>query len=303
MHSLRRPKLMTLEEVLDLVPEGSSIAFGGFLLHNKPSAFARALAKRKVANLTLFASPTGAYEADLLIGAGLVRTVYAGLICFEHLGLAPKFRQAAEAGAIEIIECEESLTVGGLLATIQGLPYHPVTSLRGTDIAKVSPLVKRYVSPFGEELLAAPALAPDVAVIHAQQADEFGNVRQFGARFADQIIAKASRTVIVTVDEVISHQEIASTPGQTTIPGNLVDAVVAVPFGAHPCASHLRYIFDEPHLSSYLTAAEASRVDPADGSFDRYLRRFVYEPASHEDYLARLGGPAYLATLRKGWLE
>jgi len=295
----RKSKVTSLQEATSAVKEGSSICLGGLWYHNRAAAFVRELVKRRVGGLTLFSSPPSSYEPDLLIGAGLVKKAYLANMTFEYIGMAPNFRKAAENGEIELVECDESTIVGGLKATIEGIPFHPLNSLKGTDFLQASPLAQRKVLNDGTEFIAAPALEPEVVIIHAQQADEYGNVRHKGAVFADLIMAKAGKTVIVTVDELVSHQEILRDPRKTTIPAYLVDIVVEVPFGAHPSSSHLNYAHDEAHIREYIRAADDARAGRDPEAFHRYLQKYVYEPADIHDYLERVGGLRKVLELRK----
>jgi len=66
--------------------------------------------------------------------------------------------------------------------------------------------------------------------------------------------------VIVTADEIISLRTTEADPAGTTIPGYLVQAVVEVPYGAHPCACYTRYSHDEEHLREYIRCAELTRT-------------------------------------------
>src|SRR3989304_10134776 len=111
--------------------------------------------------------------------------------------MAPNYRAAAESGKIDAVICEAATLVAGLKATIEGIPYHPIGSLVSTDIVDSSPILKRYTGPFGHELVAVQALKPDVGIFHAQESDEFGNIRHLGSAFMDKYVAKASGTVIV----------------------------------------------------------------------------------------------------------
>lgn len=295
----RASKVLTLDEAVEWIEPGAHLCLGGFSFHNRPSAFVRALARRRIGELVLSSAPSSGYDADLLIGAGLVRRTLLASVSFEHLGMAPNFRRAAEEGRIELVECEEATIVGGLMAAAENLPYHPVASLRGSAIADVSPLASRTLDLDGQPLYLVPALRPDVAVLHAQQADAYGNVRMLGGVFCDRLIAKAARRVIVTVDEIVPPDVIAAEPWRTTLPGYLVDAVVEVPYGAHPASSHGRYLHDEEHLRLYLAAAEATRRDPQSAAFAEYLRIYVDEPSSHLAYLERVGGLKRLLALRQ----
>ena len=142
--------------------------------------------------------------------------------------------------------------------------------------------------------MAVKALSPDVAVLHAQRADEYGNVQHLGSTFADLIIAKASKKVILTVDEIIPTERIQENPYRTTIPCFLVDTVVEVPYGSHPCSSHMLYLQDEDHLREYIRCARGTDEE----TFDNYLEEYVYSPSSHWEYLDRVGGLERMSRLR-----
>jgi len=280
---VRPSKVVSIGEAVTAVTQGCSVAIGGFLLHNKPSAFVRELVRTGVSDLHLYACPTSSYDADLLIGAGLVAETVIAMASFEYLGPAPRFTAAMLSGAVEMVECDEVTIAGGLLATIEGIPYHPVVSARGHDVARRSKLVTPYRSHTGHDLVAVAPLRPDVAVVHVQEADAYGNARHLGGRWGDEMLIKASRHVILTCDRLIDNAEVRRNPWATTIPGYLVDAVVPLPFGAHPCSSHGKYLQDEAHLSGYLEAAQT------DAGFASYLDTYVHGVGSHQDYLDRVG--------------
>ncbi|MBI2862403.1 MAG: CoA transferase subunit A [Chloroflexi bacterium] len=292
-----------MREAIQPIQPASSLCLGGLWYHNRPCALVREVVRRGIGDLTLYSAPPSSFEPDLLIGAGLVRKAYLANMTFEYLGMAPNFRAAVERGEIELVEADEATIVGGLMATVEGLPFHPITSLKGTDHLWASPMVRSYRLEDGTELLGAPAIVPDVVLLHAQEGDEFGNLRHKGAVFADLIMAKAGKLVIASVDELIPHREIENEPRLTTIPGYLVDVVVDLPYGAHPCSSHGHYIHDEAHLQEYLTCAEARRSGQDQEAFDRYLRTYVYEPEDHFAYLERVGGLRQLHPLSKAAQE
>lgn len=69
---------------------------------------------------------------------------------------------------------------------------------------------------------------------------------------------------------------------RTTIPGYLVDAVVHVPFGAHPCASHGAYLADHDHLRGYIAQAATAE------GFAAYAGEWI-APADQDAYLDHVG--------------
>jgi glutaconate CoA-transferase subunit A len=80
--------------------------------------------------------------------------------------------------------------------------------------------------------MAVPALNPDGAIIHAQQADQRGNVAIWGITGIQKEAVLAAQRAIVTVEEIVDHFE--PRPFQIVLPSVAVDAVAVVPNGAHP---------------------------------------------------------------------
>jgi len=259
-------KVLALDDaVARHVPDGTGLlAVGGMHLHNNPMALVREVVRQQRRIRRLLTSPCGALNADLLIGAGLVEEVATSYVGFEHLGLAPCFRRAVEAGDVRVLECDEAYLTHALYAGASGLPFVPLPrGLEAADVWKVNDESYRFVEdPFtGASSLAGAPLRPDVALLHAHMADDQGNAAFAGAHFLDRSMALAAATVIVQVERVVATDELAAWRAGSTLPGFMVHAVVDAPGGCHPTASHGAYRYDEAHLRGYLgEAREASGV-------------------------------------------
>jgi glutaconate CoA-transferase subunit A len=278
---------MGLADAVANVKAGQLVALGGLWFHNNPCAAVRELARQQVRDLRIVAAPPSSYAVDLLIGAGCVTQATVGHVSFEHLGFAPNFRRAAQEGSVRIIDADEATILGGLMATVEHLESHPVTSVKGTDIGR------SFAAPRNRDGIVAPiAMRPDVCILHAQEGDIYGNVRDLGTPFCDPLFAKASKYVIVTVERIVDNLSIRENPHRTTIPGYLVDAVVETPFGAHPCSSHGVYVHDEVSISAYIKAGVN-----ADAWRREYFGPYVEEPASLEAYIQRVGGAERILAL------
>lgn len=286
----RASKVVSLDRAASTVKDGQHVAIGGIWNYNTPTALVRALARRELTSLTLSSSPAAGYAVDLMVACGMVATAYLPNVTFEHLGNAPNFRSAIESGSVELVECDESTLIGGYRAAAAGLPFQPVVAIDGSSLAARSDQLVTLGRDNAIECLAAPAITPDVVILHAQEADRFGNVRHRGSVFTDRLLAKSSDTVLVTVDRLVDNTEIRSCPHLTTIPGYLVTMVVETPYGAHPCGSHGRYQPDESHLRQYVEAGE-SRRRGLSGPFSDYLNKFV-STEDHTEYLQAVGGVA-----------
>lgn len=95
-------------------------------------------------------------------------------------------------------------------------------------------LANAYVTcPFtGEDISVVQAVRPEVAIIHAQQADHEGNVQLWGLCGVQKEAVLAARTAIVTVEEPVD--ELEPRPQATLLSSWTIDAIAAVPGGAHP---------------------------------------------------------------------
>ncbi|TWT11457.1 CoA transferase subunit A [Reyranella sp. CPCC 100927] len=286
-------KITSLDTALEAVKDGMTIGIGGWIFHGQPMALVRGLIRKGVRDLHLVPAP-GSVAPDMLIGAGCAKRTACVFISFEHLGLAPNFRRAAQSGTIEVLEMDGPGIAGGLRAGACDLPYTLIPDL-GTDLPKVNPgcYRKARIQEGGRPLLEVPAIKPGVVLLHGQQADEEGNVQYFGPSFFDPLLAQAGKHVICTVDRIVPTSTVRQDARLTKIPSALVDAVVVAPYGAHPGASPGLYGQDEAHLKAYVAA---SRNDTA---FDAYLSDFVRGANSEDAYHSRIGA-ATLAALSAG---
>jgi glutaconate CoA-transferase subunit A len=166
-----------------------------------------------------------------------------------------------------------------------GLPYIAVRGLLGSDLLKHRSDLKVQENPFnrGEEIVVAQPIRPDVAVFHALKADRWGNAVTTGLR-DDPMMARASRRVIVTAEEIVDHElTLEDALHNTFLPAIDVDGVVHALFGAHPCSCGPSYPVDEPRVKEYLNAAKD------DTAFRAYLEKYVFTLSSHQEYLRRAG--------------
>jgi len=241
---------MSLAEAIAVIPDGSSIALGGNTLHRSPSAAVHGLIRQGKRGLTLIKT-AGAYDIDVLCGAGCVARLVVAYVGFENLqGMALRFRSAIETEQVALDEHTCASVIAGLRAAAQGVPFMPLAGMSGTDLAPGR--FHRVTNPYGEgEVVTIPAIRPDWAIVHAQEADSEGNVRIFGTQFEDVLIANAARHVLVTCEKLVDGADWVRQPELTTIPGFRVDAVAEAPGGAWPasCAGH--YDIDEAFIERY----------------------------------------------------
>ncbi|WP_162179327.1 CoA transferase subunit A [Pseudorhizobium marinum] len=290
-----KEKLTTLDRALSPIVSGSTVMIGGSLLRRQPNAAVRQLIRNKVRDLTVL-SWAGTTAVDLLAAAEAIRRwegIYVGLF---NYGLARNFRRAVESGRIEVRDFSETAMVARLRAAAQGMPFLPIRTLFGSDLAKVNPeQIRTFDCPFtGEKLQAIAAAEPEFTIIHGYAGDKYGNVQWPVVRDTDdmdQPMAAGAKRLIVTVEKIVSHDEIKKQPSLTYIPGQWVEAIVEVPYGAHPAACDTVYDEDDAHMNSYI-----SRSKTADG-VNAYLDEFARALPDHAAYLEKCGGLAALSAL------
>ncbi len=188
------------------------------------------------------------------------------------------------------------------MAGSSGLPFYPVAAWHGSDVTRLNPLTTEMKSPFdGVPLHAVRALRPSLVLLHAQEADEYGNVRHLSTMtYSDNLMARAGKKVIVSVDRLVKHESITSHPRQTTIPCIYVDAVVEIPFGAHPSASFPHYSMDDVFIETFADLSDVVRRDPAAQSLlERYIDDHVHKPRDIFAYIEAIGGYRRLANLER----
>ncbi len=232
-----RSKLGNLSDIGQYIKPNSFVGIGGGWSCNKPMAIVREIIRQKITGLKTM-SITGGWEMEWLLAAGAVDHLVFSFLSLESFGLPPYFRRAAEKKLIELTEIEGCSMIKGLQAAGQGLPFAVFKGPKGSDIVKEAPeLYKTVTCPYtGQELTAIEAIAPDVAVLHAQRADEHGNVQIIGTSGSDLDMAKAAKAVIVTVEEVISSDKIREEKSATLLFRSELDLVIHSPFGASPCS-------------------------------------------------------------------
>jgi glutaconate CoA-transferase subunit A len=210
----------------------------------------------------------------------------------ERRGLSLNARRYVESGKVRMTEWSNATLGWRYKAAAMGIPFMPARSLLGTDVFKYS-AAKEIKCPFtGQQLIAVPALFPDVGIIHVHRADKYGNGQIEGISIADYDVARASKRLIVSAERIVSTDEIRKEPSKTLVPYWLVDAVCVVPYGGYPGNMPYEYFSDEEHLAEWMEAEK----DQA--SFSAFLAKYIYGTRTFSEYLALKGGDARMEELR-----
>lgn len=292
-----REKVMSLEEAAALVDDGDHVALGGCTLSRTPMAMVWALIRARKKDLVVSRSITST-EGDLFYGSGASKHVLTSWFSQGIVwGVSKVMRHYTETGRATFEEWSHMAIGVRYRAGAMGVPFIPVRSMMGSDLTGRVDGPKEMDCPFtGEKLLLVPALNPDVALIHVQRCDPYGNAQMDGLPFMDADIAMAANRVILTTERIVSNSQIRRAPDRTKIPFITVDAVVEAPYG---CAPHECYGVYEPFLPN-LDAYAALTGGDAEAGVKEYLDRYVYEPKDWVAYLDLLGMDNVIDAARRG---
>jgi glutaconate CoA-transferase subunit A len=286
-------RLMSLHDAIArFVPDGARIALGCALEPLIPFAAGHELIRQGKRDLTLI-GPISDILFDELIGAGCVSQVIAAWVGNVSEGLGHNYRRATEHGhpqPIAVVDHSNYSITLALLAGALGVPYIPMLSLLGSDIARDHPTLRPAPSPLdGRPTLLVPALVPDVALLHVQRADAEGRAHVWGGLGICEEAALSARGVIYTAEEIVPSAVILSDPNRVLAPAAKALAVVHVPGGAHPSPVQGYYNRDHPYYAEYHT-----RSRTAEG-FAAWLREQVIDVPDRAAYLERLGAERWQA--------
>jgi glutaconate CoA-transferase subunit A len=292
-----REKVMSLEEATSFVQDGMKVGIGGSTMSRTPMAMIWELIRQRRKSLSCSRCIIST-DGDLLFGSGasdhIVTSWFAQGILW---GLSKVMRRHVETQGARYDEWSHMAMGMRFRAGGMGLPFLPIRSMLGSDVMKQRPEAKPFDCPFtGEQLLLVPALNPDVALIHVQRCDAYGNAQIDGLQFMDIDLALAANRVVLTTERIVSNDQIRRAPDQTKIPFFCVDAVVEVPYGSAP---HECYGLYEPmmkHMEAYVSQVNS---DPDAGMRD-YLERYFYAPKSWNEYLSLIGMDEILEASQRG---
>jgi glutaconate CoA-transferase, subunit A len=291
-------KVKTLAEAVALVRDSDHIALSGFACARNAIAFSHELIRQNKRDLTLSAAILG-MDADLLVGAGLVkRLIYSGG-SLDRFGAIQCVNRAYERGTV-VAEYYSGLAICfKYLAGALGIPFMPIKSMLGSDLLKTlkeetaPDQIKEIVDPFGDDpLLLLKAMTPDVAVLQVQRCDAEGNAQILGPIWENNEAAKSARQVVIITEELVSTDVIRQQPELTIVPGFRVNAVVQLPWGAHPTSLYKYYDHDHHHLREYVQKART------DQGVSEYIQQYILEPKDHYGYLERIGGLERLNSIK-----
>lgn len=224
------------------IPDGASLAVGGFGLSGVPMALIEALRERGVRELDVVSNNCGVDDWGLgvLLRAGQIRRMTS-----SYVGENKEFERQYLSGELELHLVPQGTLAEKLRAGGSGVAAFFTRTGVGTQVtegglpqlyradgavarASEPKEVRRFTSRGDDqEYVLEEAIATDFALVHAARGDRFGNlVFHRAARQFSPVCAMAGRVCIAQVEELVEPGEID--PDQIHLPGVFVHRVVAV---------------------------------------------------------------------------
>lgn len=272
-------KQLSLREAInEYVNDGAVVAMEGFT-HLIPFAAGHEIIRQRKKNLTLIRmTPDLIY--DQLIGAGCVSKLIFSWGGNPGVGSLHRFREAIQSGwprPLEINEHGHADMASRYQAGASGLPFAVLRGYVGSDLKKYNKNIKSVTCPFtGEELVATPAINPDVTIIHAQKADKKGNVLIQGILGVQKEAVLAAKVAIVTVEEIVD--DLNAPMNACVLPHWVITAVCLVPGGAHPSYAHGYYERDNAFCKAW------DPISRDRDKFQAWIERHIYGTKDFDEF-------------------
>ncbi len=287
---MRESKVMSEREAISrFVADGDSVYVG---YTAAAYGLIREVVRQRKTGLEMIGASVGPQGTLLIMGrcADRVRTGY--LAAALRPGLV---QDMMSDGTFKYEDYSNQAIALMLMAGALGIPFIPTRSFLGTDYLDPKNVDhpgaylheqkwRAMESPFdGQPYVALPALRPDVALLHAQRADEFGNVQVWGHQGDARWAYWAAKKVIVSVEEIVSHETVLNDPGRTVVPGLRVSAIVHMPYGAHPAGQIGYYDYDY----AFQGVSGMGQIVRSQELWHAHADEWIYGVEDHAGYLRR----------------
>lgn len=229
------------EAVAD-IPDGASLAVGGFGLSGNPIALIEALLAQGTTDLSVVSNNCGVddWGLGILLGAGRIRKMTS-----SYVGENKEFERQFLSGELELELTPQGTLAEKLRAGGSGIAAFFTQTGVGTQVAEGG-LPRRYDGSGGiavasprkdvrtfdvggepREFVLEEAITTDFSLVHAWKGDRHGNlVFRKAARAFNPLAAMAGRTCIVQVEHLVEAGELD--PDAVHLPGVYVHRIVEV---------------------------------------------------------------------------
>ena len=215
----------TMAEAMAGIGDGAVVLLGGFGSIGQPNALIDGLIEHGAKDLTVISNNAGVGRIGLarLLELGRVRKI----ICSYPRSVDPVvFEELYRAGKIELEIVPQGTLAERMRAAGAGIPAFFTATAVGTKLAAGKE--RRDIG--GRQYLLEEALAGDVALIEAWQADRWGNLTyRSSARNFNPVMAMAATLTIAQAQHIVDLG--ALDPERIATPGIYVNRVLHVPYG------------------------------------------------------------------------
>lgn len=209
-------KIVTAEEAISLIKEGSTVMVGGFLSCGAPDELIDELVKQNTGQLTMISNDTSFPDANK--GKLIVNKQVKKLIT-THIGTNPESGRQMNAGEIDV----EFVPMGTLVERIRAKGAGLGGILTQTGVGTIIEDNKQTMEIDGKKFIFDKPIGADFALIYGTKVDKYGNVAFHGTtRNFNTVMATAADTVIIQADEFVDCID----PNDVVIPGLFVDYIV-----------------------------------------------------------------------------
>jgi glutaconate CoA-transferase subunit A len=281
-------KVMRAAEAIDrFVKDGDHLIIGNYTVGTCMELVFEIVRQGKK-GFTLY-SQSGILDVELLVAAGAVKrlvTTYVLRSGGRNGGSAVE--RALTNGTLQIEDYTNFNYNARLMAGMHGFSFMQVfEGITVTDLFKKRGFLgddkyRVIKCPYtGKDVVTVPAANPDVCIVHVQRADKFGNAQYWGAIGSVPAAALASKRIIITCEEIVDTEIIRSSPHHTIIPAFRADAVIEVPWGAHPTEVVGHYNQDKLMWGLFIMAAAREQ------SLELWMDEWIFGCRDREAYLDR----------------
>ena len=217
----------SIDEAVKDIPDGASIAVGGFFTAGTPAQLLQALARQGAKNLTIICQQMGPGNEDMtkLVEQGQLKKAICNYPFYRSAsrGANSPFEIAVRAGKIEVEVFPMGTFIEKMRAAGAGLAGFYTPTGVGTVVERGKE--KRVFN--GRSYLLEVALKPDYAFVYGWRGDRMGNItcRKTAQNYNPEM-AKAARITIASVEKVVEPGGLD--PDKVHIPGIYVQRVVEV---------------------------------------------------------------------------
>lgn len=288
-------RMTEAEAVSQFIKDGDYIGTELYGTVRAPMSLVSEMVRQGVKDLRV--AGQGVLELDMLLAASRIKQLDFTYIGLEVYGISNCLRREVESGRVEtVVEWSNAAITWRFKATAIGVPFIPTRSMLGTDTFNYS-AAKVVECPYtGDPICLIPALILDVGLIHVHRADKYGNAQIDGISGFSAEVARASKRLIISAEEIVDTEVIRQAPDRTIIPYYLVDAVVSAPYGSHPGEMCYQYQRDETQIREWVEASKAEETTQA------YLDKYIYGVKDHQEYVDMIGREK-LEALRTGGVK